>query len=72
MARGILTEKYPVLELCKEDMKEEFAASPKIRLEIEQFTDEQMRTIAEDVGAVLIEGYWVALRDAVEEELCKR
>jgi hypothetical protein len=72
MARAILTENYPVLETCKEDMIEEFVASPKIRLEIEQFTDNQMRTIAEKLGAVLLDGYWAALRDAVEEELCKR
>jgi hypothetical protein len=63
---------FPVIRTCKEDMKEEFEASPKIQLEIEQFTDKQMEHIAVDISEALEEGYWVALRDAVEEELCKR
>lgn len=68
--RNILTEKFSVLTLCKEDMKEEFEASPKIQLEIEQFTDEKMVNIAKDIELLLLEeGYWAALREAVEKEV---
>jgi hypothetical protein len=66
------SEYYTVLETCKDDMEEEFEAAPKIQLEIEQFTDEQLRAIAENIGEALIEGYRVALRKAVEEELNAR
>jgi len=69
MTRNILTEYFPVLKTCRDDMKEEFEASPKMQLEIEQFTDEQMSDIAKRVGEYLMEGYWEALREEVEVEL---
>jgi len=69
MTRNILTEYIPVIRTCKEDMKAEFEASPKMRLEIEQFTDEQMKNIAKRVGEYLTEAYWEALREVVEVEL---
>ena len=65
-------EFFPVINTCKGDMKEEFEAAPKILLEIEQFTDEQMNDIAERVGENLMETYEVALRNAVEEELNRK
>lgn len=67
----VLTKKFPILETCKEDMKEEFEAAPKLLLEIEQFTDKKMENIAKDIGEQLEEGYWVALRAAVERELIR-
>ena len=60
---------FPVIETCKEDMKEEFESSPKLRIEIEQFTDEQMKNIAARVGEDLEERYWEMLREEVEVEL---
>jgi hypothetical protein len=56
----------------KEDIKAEFEASPKLLLEIEQFTDEQMANIVKEIGVLLRASYWVALREAVEKELMKR
>jgi hypothetical protein len=66
------SEYFAVLETCKEDMKEEFEASEKIQLEIEQFTDEQMEDIAQKISDLLMEGYEAALHIAVEEELNAR
>jgi hypothetical protein len=63
---------FPVIETCKYDMKAEFEASEKIRLEIEQFTDEQMTNIAAEIGDMLSEDYWCAIRKVVEKELMKR
>lgn len=66
-----LEEFFAVLRTCKEDMKEEFEASEKMQIEIEQFTDDLMRNIAAKISAVLTDRYWAALRAAVEEELIK-
>ena len=64
--------RIPVIRTCKGDMKEEFEAAPKMQLEIEQFTEEQMNDIAARVGEDLIEHYWEAIRKEVEEELNRR
>ena len=65
--KSIKTEFFPVIRTCKGDMKAEFEASPKIQLEIEQFTDAQMKDIAAKIGDIMLDGYWEAMRQAVEE-----
>lgn len=56
----------------EDDMKLEFEASPKLLLEIELFTDEQIENIVKEMGMLMEASYWVALREAVEKELCKK
>ena len=68
-AQPVAQEYFPVLRTCKEDMKEEFEASPELRQRIEQFTDEQMKNISLRVGEDLTEHYWEAIREEVEVEL---
>lgn len=60
---------FPVIMTCKDDMIDAFEASPKIQLEIEQFADEQMESIADNMGMLVIDTYWDILREAVEREL---
>ena len=64
-------ECFTVLETYKEDMIHEFDDQPTWIAKIGKFTDDQMNSIADDVGSQLAEYYQDALRLAVEMELEK-